>query len=54
MPTDTNKAIVRRYLELVFNKGRPDLVEEFLVEGIEFHGAGITLGLAQDRNNTPF
>lgn len=46
MPTATNKAIVRRYLEQVFNERRPDLVEEFLVEGIEFHGADITPGLA--------
>ena len=46
MSTATNKAIVRRYLEEVFNKRRHDLVEEFLVEDIEFHGAGIAPGLA--------
>jgi predicted ester cyclase len=46
MSTETNKAVVRRYLEQVFNEGRHDLVEEFLVEGIEFHGAGIAPGLA--------
>lgn len=45
MSTETNKAIVRRYLEQVFNEGRHDLVEEFLVEGIEFHGTGIAPGL---------
>lgn len=46
MSTETNKAIVRRYIEQVFNEHRHDLVEEFLVEGIEFHGAGIAAGLA--------
>ena len=46
MSTETNKAIVRRYIEQVFNERRHDLVEEFMVEGIEFHGAGIAPGLA--------
>jgi predicted ester cyclase len=46
LSTETNKAIVRRYIEQVFNEHRHDLVEEFLVEGIEFHGAGIAAGLA--------
>jgi steroid delta-isomerase-like uncharacterized protein len=46
MSSETNKAIIRRYLEQVFNERRYDLVEEFLVEGVEFHGAGIAPGLA--------
>jgi steroid delta-isomerase-like uncharacterized protein len=46
LSTETNKAIVRRYIEQVFNERRHDLVEEFLVEGIQFHGAGIVPGLA--------
>jgi len=41
----TNKAIVRRYLEQVFNKRRTDLFEEFLVENYQIHGAGIAPGL---------
>ena len=46
MSTETNKAIVRRYLEQVVEKGRSDLVEEFMAEGIEFHGTGLPPGLA--------
>jgi steroid delta-isomerase-like uncharacterized protein len=46
MSSETNKAIIRRYLEQVFNERRYDLVEEFLVEGVEFHGTGIAPGLA--------
>lgn len=46
MSTETNKAIVRRYFEQIFNERRHDLVEEFLVEGIEFHGAGVAPGVA--------
>jgi steroid delta-isomerase-like uncharacterized protein len=45
MSTATNKATVRRYFEQVFNEGRRDLVEEFLVEGIELHGSGLAPGL---------
>ena len=45
MSTETNKAIVRRYLEQVVGEGRADLVEEFLVEGIELHGTGLESGL---------
>ena len=37
MSTDTNKAIVRRYLEQVFNEGRSDLIEEFLAEEFDSH-----------------
>lgn len=46
MSTETNKAIVRRYLEQVIGEGRADLVEEFLAEGIELHGTGLAAGLA--------
>lgn len=49
MSIETNKAIIRRYMEQVYNERRHDLVEEFLVEGIEFHGAGIAPGLAAAR-----
>jgi steroid delta-isomerase-like uncharacterized protein len=49
MSTETNKAIVRRYIEQVYNERRHDLLEEFLVEGIEFHGAGVAPGLAAAR-----
>ena len=45
MSTATNKAIVRRYREQVFNKRRTDLFEEFLVENYQIHGAGIKPGL---------
>lgn len=46
MSTETNKAIVRRYLEQVIGEGRADLVEEFLTESIELHGTGLAPGLA--------
>lgn len=49
MSTETNKAIVRRYIEQVYNERRRDLFEEFLVEGVEFHGAGVAPGLAAAR-----
>ncbi|MGB7874030.1 MAG: ester cyclase [Anaerolineales bacterium] len=45
MSTETNKAIVRRYIEQVLNEQRHDLVEEFLTENIELHGSGIPPGL---------
>ena len=45
MSTETNKAIVRRYFEQVFNEHRRDLVEEFLAENIELHGSGLAPGL---------
>ncbi|UCG24901.1 MAG: ester cyclase [Chloroflexota bacterium] len=44
MSTATNKAIVRRYLEQVFNERRIDLCEEFLVEDYQIYGAGIVPG----------
>lgn len=37
MSAETNKAIVRRYIEQVFNERRPDLLEEFLAEDFESH-----------------
>jgi len=40
MSTETNKAIVRRYLEQVTNEQRYDLADEFLVDTVEFHGVG--------------
>ena len=40
MSTDTNKAIVRRYIEQVINEHRYDLVDEFFVDTVEFHGVG--------------
>ena len=40
MSTETNKAIVRRYIEQVLNNQRIDLLEEFFVDAIELHGVG--------------
>ena len=37
MSTATNKAIVRRYIEQVFNERRADLIEEFLAEDFDSH-----------------
>lgn len=37
MSTATNKAIVRRYIEQVFNERQPDLIPEFLDEGFDSH-----------------
>lgn len=45
MSTETNKAIVRRYFEQVFNEQRYDLADEFLSESIELHGSGLPPGL---------
>lgn len=38
MSTETNKAIVSRYIEQVWNNGRLDLIEEFFDEDIVEHG----------------
>jgi steroid delta-isomerase-like uncharacterized protein len=47
MSTETNKAIVRRYIEQVLNNRRHDLIEEFLVDAVELHGTGPAIvGLA--------
>jgi steroid delta-isomerase-like uncharacterized protein len=40
MSTETNKAIVRRYIDQVLNNQRRDLIDEFLVESVELHGTG--------------
>jgi steroid delta-isomerase-like uncharacterized protein len=45
MSTVTNKAIIRRYYEQVFNERRHDLAEEFLTENITLHGTGLPPGL---------
>lgn len=45
MSTATQKSIVRRYFEQVFNEHRHDLVEEFLAENIEIHGTGLPPGV---------
>lgn len=39
MSTATNKAIVSRYNEQVWNHGRLDLADEFLAENVVEHGA---------------
>ncbi len=39
MSTETNKAIVRRMSEQVWNKRRVDLLEEFYTEDTVFHAA---------------
>lgn len=38
MSSDTNKAIVKRYLEEVWNNGHLDLLEEFFADDIVEHG----------------
>jgi steroid delta-isomerase-like uncharacterized protein len=43
MSTETNKAIVRRYIEQVVNDQRHDLVDEFLVDTVELHGPGSSI-----------
>jgi steroid delta-isomerase-like uncharacterized protein len=43
MSTETNKAIVRRYLEQVINEQRYDFADEFLIDTVEFHGVGPSL-----------
>ncbi|MFN2233150.1 MAG: ester cyclase [Anaerolineales bacterium] len=40
MSTETNKAIVRRYLEEIVNNQRFDLIDEFFVDTVELHGVG--------------
>lgn len=40
MSAETNKAIVRRFIEQVLNKKRHDLIDEFFVNNIELHGVG--------------
>jgi len=45
MSIATNKSIVRRYFEQVFNEHRHDLVEEFLADNIELHGSGLAPGV---------
>jgi steroid delta-isomerase-like uncharacterized protein len=48
MSTETNKAIVRRFLDQVLNKQRHDLAEEFLADNVEFHGPGTSfIGLSE-------
>jgi steroid delta-isomerase-like uncharacterized protein len=37
MSTEANKAIVRRYLEEVWNEGRRDLFEEFITDDVVHH-----------------
>ena len=38
MSTETNKAIVSRYVEQVWNNGRLDLIEEFFADDVTEHG----------------
>jgi len=40
MSTETNKAIVRRYIEQVINEQRYDLADEFFIDTVELHGVG--------------
>lgn len=48
MSIETNKAIVRRFLDQVLNKQRHDLAEEFLADNVEFHGPGQSfIGLSE-------
>jgi steroid delta-isomerase-like uncharacterized protein len=45
MSIETNKAIVRRYIEQVHNQHRSDLAEEFLAEDVVLHYTGLEPGL---------
>jgi steroid delta-isomerase-like uncharacterized protein len=45
MSNATNKAIVRRYFEEVFNQQRHDLIEEFLADEFELHFSGLPPGV---------
>lgn len=45
MSTATNKAIVHRYLEQVWNEQRRDLFEEFFTENVVHHGIRAGPGL---------
>ena len=38
-----NKALVRRWFEEVWNKGRADLIDEFLAPNVAIYGLGETL-----------
>jgi steroid delta-isomerase-like uncharacterized protein len=40
MSTETNKAIVRRYIDQILNNQRLDLIDEFFVDNVELHGVG--------------
>ena len=40
MSTETNKAIVRRYIDQFLNNQRHDLIDEFLVDSVELNGVG--------------
>lgn len=44
MSTETNKAIVQRYLEQVWNERRRELFEEFYVENVVLHSTGAPSG----------
>ena len=45
MSTETNKAIVRRYYDQVWNERRPDLIDEFLAEDFVIYGTDLAPGL---------
>ena len=48
MSTKTNKAIVRRLIEQVWNESRVDLIEEFYTEDVVFDTVGISSKPGQD------
>jgi steroid delta-isomerase-like uncharacterized protein len=54
MSTETNKAIIARMIEQVWNEGRTDLVEEFFTEDCVQHIVGMpqALGLDALKQNT--
>lgn len=45
MSTETNKAIVQRYTEQVWNQQRRELFEEFIAENVVHHGIPASPGL---------
>ena len=40
MSAETNKAIVRRYIEQILNNQQLDLIDEFFVDTVVLHGVG--------------
>jgi len=40
MSIETQKAIVRRYIDQILNDQRLDLIDEFFVDNVELHGVG--------------
>jgi predicted ester cyclase len=46
MSTDQNKAVVRRYLEEIINRGNFEVADEIFAQGYVNHSAGVGFGQA--------